>query len=162
MTQKDLILKWHKEQISPTGIHEKLKDLFGDKALSVSTVSYTIRSLSWNETKPNPEIHPGRPPNLKIDLLILECLEDDQTLSCREIAKIIRVDYASVRYVLINRLHYKCYNLKRIPHFLNDQMKENRVEYSKQLLCVLLKCQKNNFKFILTGDESWFCYFTPH
>ena len=100
----------------------------------MSTVSYTIRSLSWSETKPNTEIHPGRPPNLKIDLLILECLEDDPTLSCREIAKIIRVDYASVRYVLINRLHYKCYNLKWIPHFLNDQIYENCVEYSKQVV----------------------------
>ena len=47
MTQKDLILKYHEKQMSPTQIHDKLVDIFEEKALSVSTVSRTIRQLSW-------------------------------------------------------------------------------------------------------------------
>lgn len=162
MTQKDLILKWNEEHVTPTNIHNKLKELFGDKALSLSTVSYTIRSLSWNATKPGTQFQVGKPPNLRIDQLILKCLDEDPTLSCHEIAQRIRANYSSVRYVLINRLNYKCYNLKWLPHFLNDSMKKNRVTYSQQLLDILLKCQKNDFKFILTGDESWFFYYSPH
>lgn len=72
MSQKDLMHKFNNELISPSNMHEKLKYFFSEKVLSVSTVSYTIRILSWNETKPNQEIHAGRPPNLKIDQLIIE------------------------------------------------------------------------------------------
>lgn len=31
-----------------------------------------------------------------------------------------------------------------------------------KLLSVLIKCRHNNFRYILTGDESWFFYFSPH
>ena len=107
MTQKDLVLKWNEQHLTPTQIHEKLKDLFEEKSISLSTVSRTIRQLSWTSTKQEPEKRSGRPPNYKIDMAILECLDSDPYFSCCEIAKIIKIDYSSVRYVLINRLHFK-------------------------------------------------------
>lgn len=56
MTQKDLILKYHEKQMSPTQIHDKLVDIFEKKALSVSTVSRTIRQLSWSSSNDHQKI----------------------------------------------------------------------------------------------------------
>ena len=43
-----------------------------------------------------------------------------------------------------------------VPHVLTEENKEKRVELSEQLLEILEK----GFNNIVTGDESWFHYFT--
>ena len=65
MTQYTLILKWHKEGENPTLIHDKLTDLFGYSALSLSTVSRTIRKLSWTADNPEPKPEVGKPPDMQ-------------------------------------------------------------------------------------------------
>ena len=79
MTQKDLILKYHEKQMSPTQLHDKLVDIFEDKALSVSTVLRTIRQLSWSSSNDHQK-------NPSYNRLILQELHDDETVSCRQIA----------------------------------------------------------------------------
>lgn len=162
MTQKDLILKYHEKQMSPTQIHDKLVDIFEEKALSVSTVSRTIRQLSWSSSNDHQKNPPGRPPNPSYDRLILQELRDDETVSCRQIARSTKIPYSSVNYALHTRLHYKPVNVQYVPHILTEQNKIQRVEYCKELLPILQKCKKRNYRFIITGDESWILYFTPN
>lgn len=58
MTQKDLILKQHQEKSVPNKIHEKLVDIFVEKSITLSTVSKTIRQLSWKPSKLTDEESP--------------------------------------------------------------------------------------------------------
>lgn len=162
MSQKDLVLRWNQDGDPPTIIHNKLMDIFDDLAISLSTVSRTIRELSWNKTKNPSEITIGRPPNYSYDSKILNELKNDSTISCREISRITNIPYSTVYYILITRLNFKCRRLHWIPHILNQHQKNARLKYSRQLLSVLQSCCKNKWKFILTVDESWFCYFTPN
>lgn len=162
MTQKDLIIKWHSEQENAKTIHNKLENIFGSLAVSYQTVTGTIRELSWSERTPLQFSNVGRPCNYNDDRKILKELKSDPSLSCREIARLTNIPYSTVHYILVNRLHYKCRRLRWIPHNLDAQHKNSRVKYSKRLLDVLESCAKHNFRFILTGDECWFCYFTPN
>ena len=41
---------------------------------------------------------------------------------------------------------------------MNSLQKQSRVEIGKQLLDEIRKAKKNNFKYFVTGDESWFYY----
>ena len=160
MTQKDLILKYHnEEQMSPTQIHQKLVDIFEEKALSLSTVSRTIRQLSWTSSNDHQKNPPGRPPNPSYDRLILREMHDDATVSCRQIAKSTKIPYSSVNYALHTRLNYRPVY---VPPILTEQDKMQRVEFCKQLLPILKKCQRRNYRFIVTGDESWILYYSPN
>ena len=162
MTQKDLIIKWNSQQENSTTIRNRLVSIFGSLALSYPSVTKTIRELFWNETTKPSDFEAGRPCNYSDDRKILNELKNDSSISCREIARLTRIPYSTVHYILTHRLHYKCRRLRWIPHILDEHHKNARLKYSKQLLDVLQSCAKNKFKFILTGDECWFCYFTPN
>ena len=45
---------------------------------------------------------------------------------------------------------------KWIPHSLTNPQKKLRVNSAKELLTVLLACQKINWLNIITGDQLWF------
>lgn len=59
---------------------------------------------------------------------------------------------------LKDSLHMKNIHLRWIPHQLNALQKSVRMEMSQSILNYLQKAKKNNFIFILTGDECWFQY----
>ena len=114
--------------------------------------------IKWSPKKKPPE----RPPNPSYDRLILQELHDDETVSCRQIARSTKIPYSSVNYALHTRLHYKPVNVHYVPHILTEQNKIQRVEYCKELLPILQKCKRRNYRFIITGDESWILYYTPN
>ena len=64
---------------------------------------------------------------------------------------------------VLDRLHnvfkLKNYHLRWVPHKLTPDQKAKRVTLSKAMLQVLNNHEKRNFKYILTGDESWFEYY---
>lgn len=162
MTQKDLVIKWHNEGYTPSVIHEKLMDTFQELSISVSTVSRTIREASWTKNQHRVENFVGRPCNYNDDRKIRNELKKDSTLSCRKIAQIVKIPYSTVHYIMVHRLHLKCCRIKWIPHQLDSSQKNARLKYSKQLLDVLKSCSKNKWRYLVTGDESWFFYFTPN
>ena len=126
------------------------------------SVTRTIRKLSWTETTPLPIFEGGRPCNYNDDKKILSEIKNDPSISCREIARLTNIPYSTVNYILVNRLHFKYKKLRWIPHVLDTHQKNARLKYSRRLLDVLTNCAKTKFRYILTGDESWFCYFTPN
>ena len=89
-------------------------------------------------------------------------MNDDVTVSCRQIAKSTKIPYSSVNYALHTRLNYRPVYVHYVPHILTEQDKMQRVEFCKQLLPILKKCQRRNYRFIVTGDESWILYYSPN
>ena len=161
MTQLSLVKKYHDDGLSAVQIFDILKEIFEDDAIPYSTITYHIRRESWVDFIESDKNKGGRPPNYRIDNLILKELNDDPTKSCRQIAHCIGYSVSSVHYVLSVRLGYKPYNFRWIPHVLNFSQKMARVNDSKALIEILKKAKRNGWHFILTGDESWFFYRTP-
>lgn len=55
---------------------------------------------------------------------------------------------------------YKNKSLKKVPHELTYEMKNQRVSCSIELLKILSRLRKNQFRYFTTGDQSFFFYFT--
>ena len=87
----------------------------------------------------------------------MKAFDNSPTASTYEIAK--KTGYA--QSTIYKHLHYKIgYSyrpIKRTPHQL-DEGKKKRVIKSQQLLHILRLARRNHYRFLYTGDESWFFY----
>ena len=117
--------------------------------------------MSWTPSKDTDKESPGRPPNLRNKRLILNELQENLEISCRQIARSTKIPYSTVNYTLIHRLNYKSVHTQYVPHILNEDDKMIRIQCCKEILTILKKCQRNGYRYIVTGDESWILYFTP-
>ena len=156
MTQYSLVVSWHHQKVPATVIHQRLLDLFGDLAISYPTVTRTIRKLSWstNEEEGNSEV--GRPADFHNIKIIQDTIDENPMISCHEISRQTLIPYTTVRYTLLYQLKYNYRKLHWIPHSLTESQKSIRVEYCKHIISILQKQQKLNWRYIFTGDESWF------
>ena len=158
MSQISLIAKYHEEGMNAKEIHARLKEIFEPDNFSYSAVTYHIRKQSWTHEEEKPKKSGGRPPNYRIDALILQALENNSNQGYRMIADSIGYHPSSVYYVLTVRLGFKSYNLRWIPHELSLIQKNTRAHLCRELIPILERAKKNGYHFILTGDESWFYY----
>lgn len=94
----------------------------------------------------------------QIDSQIIYQLECNPFSSARMIARKLHIATSTVTDHLHNSLGMKNVYCRWIPHRLNSTQKETRVKLSRQILELLQKAKKNNYMFVLTGDESWFEY----
>jgi hypothetical protein len=77
--QEDAVHFLQDQGLSAGAIHQRLANLFRDKAMGYSTVRRTIRQLSVTA----PETPKGRSANFSIDAAILQVLNRDPTASMR-------------------------------------------------------------------------------
>jgi hypothetical protein len=162
MSQQDLVRLLHGQGQSATEIHCCLLATFGPLCISYSTVARTIRALSW--TPANEATHDlgGRPANPSIDALIQKCLAENPEASIREIATETGIPSSTVWYVLTTRLGYIWRKCRLVAHSLTAQQQEQRLLQSRALLKMLQKAKAHAWRYLSTGDESWFFYYTPH
>jgi hypothetical protein len=66
MSQQDLVLALHAQGHLTTEIHCYLVQVFGELAIAYSTISRTIRVLSWATSEEEAPDLGERPPNLMI------------------------------------------------------------------------------------------------
>ena len=145
-----------------TELYNALKDEFSDCDVCYSTVTRVIRSRSWRVVKEEAHSKRGRPRDSNISRAIQSVLEQECCLSSRQIA--VRTGYAhsTVRWTLKNVLGLKYTKTRWIPHILTVPQRDARALLSAQLLDVLDEAKRTNFHFLITGDESWFFYASPH
>ena len=145
--------------LSGKDIKAELNNVYGDQAMSKTQVYFWISEFHRGRNDLNDLIRPGRPKDDIIDVLIQNQLDNDPHASARIIAK--RIGYSL--HAVLDHLHtvfcMKNYHLKWVPHFLNETQKKARVTCSKNLLEILNDCSANNYKYIITGDESYFEYY---
>jgi hypothetical protein len=60
--------------------------------------------------------------------------------------------------VLHDDLHLEKFNLCDVPHSLEADQRQSRVELSRELLQIPEQDQQYEFEHILTDDESWFSF----
>jgi hypothetical protein len=109
-----------------------------------------IREGSGNEPRSR------RPKKTDLVGLIAELLNEKSFPSCKAICRRLKIPQTTCVWVLHEALGLTKFDLRWVPHTLDaDQMAE-RVDLSHQLLQVLRSDEEQNFKNIVTGDESWF------
>jgi transposase len=161
MSKEDLVLSLHEEGLTAKQIHERLVEVFGPLAMLYSIVTRTIRKASWTPSEERSQNFGGRPPNLDPDARILSVLEREPNASLREIAHETRIPKSIVFDSLRERLNDSARNYRFVPHTPTEGQRRGRVEKSAALRSLLAKAKRCAWKFIITGDESWFFYYTP-
>jgi hypothetical protein len=106
MSQADAVRFLHRNGLLVDLIHHHLVDVFGPMAMAYSTVTRTIREMSWTTPEPTHEILKGRPPNYSLDRSIQDLLNREPRSSVREIAEELQLPALTVFYVLTVRMGY--------------------------------------------------------
>lgn len=139
-------------------IKEKLDIQFGREVYSISTVYRKIALLKCGQTSLEDAPRAGRSIDEQLLKRISDVLEEEPYSSLRYIANILNSNESTIYRYITLYLHKKYVHTRWIPHSLNDAQKKSRVEGAKELLSVLLSCQKENWRNIITGDSSWFSF----
>jgi hypothetical protein len=97
-----------------------------------------------------------------IDAEILEALRKFPFSSVRTIGDSLGIPASTVDSHLVERIGFKNYILRWVPHMLTVELREKRVQLSTQLLQLLESQQRIGFRDIVTGDESWILQHYDH
>lgn len=135
-----------------------MKDDPNAVTLSYDQVKRIVHDHILEGSNPTPNNPPGRPSDPEIDAKIRGVLDDIPSASTRLIGEEIKHSHSTVYRHLTQSMgyHYRC--IRWIPHFLNEDQKRTRVQRAKELLTLLHTQDRLKWKFIYTGDESWFFY----
>jgi histone-lysine N-methyltransferase SETMAR len=138
-------------------IHRDLSTVLGEDAVSLDMVKRWCRRFKDGNLCLADENRPGRP---KSDLAdsISRLLEKESFLSARTLARKLESSPQTIKRVLATDLGMRKFTRRWIPHFLTAAQTVQRVADARRLLKSLKADQKNNFRNIMTGDESWFYY----
>ena len=82
-------------------------------------------------------------------------VENDGKLTTRELANKYDLSHQMVFHILKDDLGYRCLRDKWIPHSLNDQQKETRIEKCTEMLSKFSSLRNIKRNLIVT-DEKWF------
>jgi hypothetical protein len=107
MSQADAVRFLRGNGLPTDVIHQHLVDVFGPMAMAYSTVTRTIREMSWTTCEATQEILKGRPPNYSLDCPIQDLLNREPGSSVREIAQEPQLPASTVFYVLTSRMGYR-------------------------------------------------------
>jgi hypothetical protein len=158
MTQEDVVRFPHDQGLPAGAIHQRLVDLFGDKVIRSSTITRTIRQLSWMA----PATSAGRPANSSVNAAILKVLNGDLTASVCEIAQEAKLSASTVFYALTTRIDYIHRRYRRVPHNLSQRHDIDLLHQIHEPLEILQNTQRLRRQFILVGDEFCFFYMNEH
>jgi hypothetical protein len=84
-------------------------------------------------------------------------LEAEPWSSVRTIAEFLKIPASTVHLHLTLSLDLKSQHFKWVPHFLDDDLRTERLDGTRQLLDVLQAQQRCHFQDVITGDETWVC-----
>lgn len=142
-------------------IFNEMTKTFGFKSLSLSFVEKWARRFRNGETSFYDMKRNGRKTK-HIDLCekIKDRLKEFPFESTRTLSINFHCSEETIRKTLVNKLKYKKYTSKWIPHQLKFQHKLKRVNFSTSLHEFL--CMVPDLGNVITSDESWFFYENQH
>jgi transposase len=133
----------------------RLRNVYGEDAYSRATVFRWITEVRRGNEELRNEGRPGRPCRHEIDAVIRSILRDEPNASLRTIAERLAISPETVRTHL-SRIGYTLKALRWIPHTLTSDLKQVRLTMCLELLPKLRAHAHNNWRELVTGDESWF------
>jgi len=140
-------------------IHRKLVVAEGEKALSLSTIYRWIEAFEHGQQSIQDEARSGRPREAitpKAIAMVEQLVSEDRHITTRKLEEEVGISKERIIHILHEELGMRKLCKKWVPHVLNEEQRQKRVEVSKQLLQIL----EGGFKNIITGDETWIHFYT--
>jgi hypothetical protein len=148
--------------VQPEQIHRNLaaqpcKDLYSKRSIEWWYAQFVCGREDMED-----DYRSGRPPIDHLDTKILACLESEPSQSAYSLAEVLGVSQATV----LNRLHtslgMKAFHVRWVPYQLTSKLQTIRLAKCRELLPMLEVLQKNNFRKVVTRDESWLYFEMGH
>jgi hypothetical protein len=145
-----------REHVELRDIHIQLSAQFNDAAYSLRSVQLWCQYIRQNGELLDDEPWSGRPPIDFPDIQILLSLEKQPFHSAYSLAEILDASHTTILSHLCDSLGMKLFHFRWTPNQLTEQLRASRIQRCQKLLPLLEGTEANNFRNILTGDESWF------
>jgi hypothetical protein len=143
-------------------IVERLRQHYGEDALSRTRVYFWINEVERGRTDLNTVASPGREPDESLAAVIAGKLDADPHVSAGKLAQSLGIAALTVCRYLTEVLGMKCRHLRSVSHTLTPAQKSMRTELAQSMLQALAKHEHTNYHFPFTGDKSWMFYAYDH
>jgi len=145
--------------LGETGIESfnKLKQAYGEHALSRSQVFKWYKAFSEGRESIKVELRSVRPSTSKSDNnveIVRALLRSDCRLTVRMIASELNLNHTTVHQILTEELATKKLCAQFVPKKLIIEQKDNRKDVLFHLL-ERIQRERNFLKKVITGDETW-------
>lgn len=150
--------------VAAPDIKADLDKVYGDCALSYSTVIRWVRLFNSGREDIKDEARPGRPVTTMTDeniAAVKKAVEDDARCTVEEISDLCGINSSSVFQILTRVLKLRKVCARWIPHLLTDDQKYERVRIASQLLDTYKNADQKRMNVIVTGDETWVYFYEP-
>jgi hypothetical protein len=133
----------------------RLQDAYGrDAYCRISVFRWMNEVRRGNEELRN-EGHTGRPCRYETDATFRSVMRNDPNASFQTTADTLSISPETVR-THMSRIGYTLKSLRWILHALTSELKQVRLDLRLQLLPKLRAHAHDNWRHLVTGDESWF------
>jgi hypothetical protein len=160
--QRCIIKFLHLKGLKLGDIVVELSTLYGEDAYTRLSKKYWLHQLKLGRTDLTTQHVGGRSYLDYTDAEILSVLRISPFSSMRTIADSLGVPASTVYLHLVEKIGFKNYFLRWVPHILTEELRQKRVELARQLLELLESQRGVNFRDIVTRDESWFLQHYEH
>jgi transposase len=156
LEQRIIIKFLRKEGLATDQIVSKLQEHYHEHAYEDRTVRFWMTELERGREDLRDAPRTGRPPLEDIDDPILDLVNKYPFESVRSIAQTLGLAASTVLRHLTGNLGYHSFHLRCVPHLMTPEIRENRKQTASEMLPILEEAARNNWKHLITGDESWF------
>ena len=155
------------ESVTPRQIYDRLRAVYGEAAVDVSTVRRWVRAVKDEnpvDSNLKDQARSGRPVSAcgarqiaRVDELVRKNRRYRQS----DIAQIVGISQDRVHHIILDVLQYRKVCARWVPRQLTPEMKLNRKKMCEQLLARYDAEGDAFLNKIVTGDESWAHYYDP-
>lgn len=147
--------------LSPTDAETEMKHAYGPQMCHPKTIRNWYSNFENGRKELSDLPRSGRPTNNSKINDILELLDEEPFISARRMSEVLDIPKTTLLRKLHDELDYIKVNLRWVPHFLSNENKHERVEYSQALLDYLESGPRAR-SLVITGDQSWIYWDNPH
>ncbi|XP_031639759.1 histone-lysine N-methyltransferase SETMAR-like [Contarinia nasturtii] len=143
---------------------EWLDKCYGICSPPSSTIKYWFAEFRRGRTSTADAERSGRPKEAIIPEIIQQVrrmLLNDRKVKVREIAESIDISTGSVVTIMHQHLHMKKLLAMWVPHFLNIDQKEQRINDSQRCLALYNRNPREFLRRYITMDETWVHHYVP-
>lgn len=146
-------------------IDDDFARIYGDRKPSYTTVKKWVAHFKTGHTSLQDEPRSGRPKNAlspqmeaKIEALVL----NNRKISINSVVEAVGSSYFTVYNYVTKNLGFKKMNARWVPNKLTEAQKTERVRVARSILRQWSSQWAELKTKLITSDETWICYETPH
>ncbi|XP_026326829.1 protein GVQW3-like [Hyposmocoma kahamanoa] len=154
----------YKKGLNPQECFQLLTTTFGDTACLRATVFNWFAEFKRGRESFEDEAKLGRPPTAVTQenvQAIKKVIRENRQPTYAELEQELGIGSAALQTIIHGRLslHKRC--SRSVPHKLNDEQKERRVDWCKFMIDKFDPGKKKNVYDILTSNETWLYNYDP-